>query len=204
MRAMRDIWVKRTVICLSWCVVFNGLFLLSNSWADDHSRESGIFAKHRVEKGFGHLGNVLGGKADEGNETTGQIAAWSLAAANLSVVLSLLIKGVRRFAPLNARLKESLLKFNSMQKKHLMQFHYLLNPIILIVALLHFSLSSCRSTSLPEWGLLIMGGIVLLGVVLKFRLCSKSFLSSVYKIHTQPALLILFITVLFIGHMMVD
>lgn len=201
---MKGSWIKRAILCLGWCIVFNWLPPASFLWADDHTRDRFISVKHQHENAYSDLQKVFGGKDDEGNETTGQIVAWSLVAANLTVVLSVLIKGINRFAPLNAQVKQSLTKFNNIQKKQLMKLHYILNPIILGVAFLHYSMSRCRSTSLPEWGLLVMGGIVLLGVVLKFRLCSKAFLINIYRIHTQPALFILFITLLFIGHMIVD
>jgi hypothetical protein len=85
-----------------------------------------------------------------------------------------------------------------------MVLHTTLNPLILGVALTHYALSRCSSTSLPEWGLLIMGVIVLLGITLKFKLCPKELLSNVHRLHTQPALLMFFVSMLFVGHMIVD
>lgn len=153
------------------------------------------------DRGFGrHKGEGR----DRGNETTGQIAAWSLAAVNLTVALSVLIKGVRRFAPLRPEVKDSMGRFNSYQKKHLMKFHYLLNPFISGVALLHWSLSRCSSTTLPEWGLIMLCALAVLGMVLKFKLCPKSLLKSVYTVHTQPVLLVIVVSVLVVGHLVVD
>jgi len=150
------------------------------------------------------VGRHMGAGHDGGNETTGQIAAWSLAAANLTVALSLLVKGIRRFAPLRPEVKDSMGRFNSFQKKHLMRFHYLLNPLIAGVALLHWTLSRCKSTTLPEWGLLTMCALVLLGLILKFKLCPKSLMRNVYRVHTQPALFLFFVSVLVIGHLAMD
>lgn len=86
----------------------------------------------------------------------------------------------------------------------LIRFHYILNPLILLLAIVHWTLSRCKSTALPEWGLVIMGVIVALGIVLKFKLCPKDFLKNVYKIHTQPVLFLILISVLVIGHLSMD
>jgi hypothetical protein len=172
--------------------------------ADDHGKNKGYHEKKEHVKEAKGPGKLFGGRPDEGNETTGQIAAWSLAAANLTVAVSVLIKGLKRFAPLSPELKGSLVKFNNTQKKYLMRFHYTLNPLILGIAVIHYSLSRCRSTALPEWGLLTMGAVVALGILLRFKLCPKSFLRNVYKVHTQPAIFLFLISVLLIGHLIVD
>jgi len=150
------------------------------------------------------LGGLRGQGRDEGNETTGQMVAWSLAAANLTVALSILIRGLKQFAPIAPETRNTLAKFNTTQKKYLMRFHYTLNPLILLLAVLHWSLSRCKSTALPEWGLLTMGLLVVLGIILKFKLCPKTFLKNVYKVHTQPLLLLLLISLLLIGHLAMD
>ncbi len=196
---------------LRFCAVLSGCLFLACltaapdiAFADDHGKRRGYHEKKDHDRGSLSGRLFPGRKADEGNETTGQITAWSLAAANLTVALSLLVRGIKRFAPLSPDLKGSLVKFNSVQKKYLMWFHYTLNPLILGLALIHFSLSRCRSTALPEWGLLTMGVIVGLGIVLKFKLCPKSLLRSIYKVHTQPAVFAALISMLVIGHLIVD
>ena len=85
-----------------------------------------------------------------------------------------------------------------------MQFHYLLNPLLLGVAVTHWALSRCRTTSLPEWGLLLMCCIALPGLLLKLKLCPGALLQKVYKIHTQPAVFIGVISLLVMGHIIVD
>ena len=55
-------------------------------------------------------------KDDEGNETTGHTAAWILVAANLTIALSILIRGGSRFLPLNTQIKDSMKRFNQLQK----------------------------------------------------------------------------------------
>lgn len=159
-----------------------------NSWIERSERDrSTIFDKH-----------------DEGNETAGQIAAWLLVAANLPVVLSVLIKWTNRFVPINAKLKNGLSGFNRFQKKHLMRFHYLLNPFVLGIALWHWLSSRCQSTVLPEWGLIVMAGLIALGLIMKLGLCPKQLRKGVYRLHTQPLVLAAMVTVLTIGHLIVD
>jgi len=172
--------------------------------ADDRKDSGKHFDKRGDRKGEGVLGGLLGGGRDKGNETTGEIVAWSLAAANLTVALSLLLKGVKQFVPLGPEAQKSLSKFNITQKKYLMRLHYILNPVILLLAILHWTLSRCKSTALPEWGLLTMCAIVVLGIVLKFKLCPKDFLRNVYKVHTQPVLFLILISMLVVGHLSMD
>jgi hypothetical protein len=197
---------KTKLIMFFMCALLATSFLSATPFcmADDHKESEKHYDKHGDRKGDGVLGGLLGRGHDEGNDTTGQIVAWSLAAANLTVALSIIIRGLRQFVPLAPETKATLAGFNSTQKKHLMRFHYLLNPLILLFAALHWSLSKCKSTALPEWGLLTMGVIVVLGIVLKFKLCSKDLLRNVYKIHTNPVILIFMISLLLIGHLSMD
>jgi hypothetical protein len=172
--------------------------------ADDHKGAGKHFEKQGGRGSDGVLGNLLGRGNDEGNETTGEIVAWSLAAANLTVALSLLLKGVKKLAPLGPEAQRSLSQLNSTQKKYLMRFHYILNPLILLLAILHWTLSRCKSTALPDWGLVTMSAIVALGIVLKFKLCPKEFLKNIYRMHTQPVLFLILISMLVIGHLSMD
>ena len=143
-------------------------------------------------------------KDDEGNETTGQTAAWLLVAANLTIALSILVKGGSRFLPLDSQLKNSMKRFNQLQKKHLMRFHYVLNPIALCVAFFHFLLSSCRSSPLPEWGLILVTTMVFLGLILKFKVSPKRIRKFVYRLHTTPATFLIMILLIVVGHLIVD
>ncbi|HBZ55598.1 MAG TPA: hypothetical protein DEO88_09345 [Syntrophobacteraceae bacterium] len=158
------------------------------------------------QKGWGKdsfsLGKHRGG--DKGNEFTGQTAGWIFAAANLPVALSLLLKGAASFVPLAPESRDSLKRFNQRQKKHLMRFHYILNPVAAIMALVHFSLSSCRSSALPEWGLVGTASLVLLGMAMKFKISPVRMRKTVYQIHTNPISAGLVLTVLLIGHSIVD
>jgi len=143
-------------------------------------------------------------KDDEGNEATGQTTAWLLVAANLTIALSILIKGASRFLPLDPQTKSSFKSFNQLQKKHLMRFHYVLNPVALGIAFFHFMLSSCRSSPLPEWGLIMVSMMVFLGLILKFKLSLKGMRKSVYHLHTTSAFFLIMIVLLVAGHLLVD
>ncbi|MBA4368216.1 MAG: hypothetical protein C0403_11345 [Desulfobacterium sp.] len=144
------------------------------------------------------------GKDDEGNETTGQIALWLLVSANLTVFLSLVIKNADRFSHLSKQTKNTLRQINQFQKKYLMKFHYYLNPLALCIAVLHFLLSCCRKSSLPEWGLLLVVLMVLLGVMIKFKLAPKSMRKIVYRLHTGLPTFSIMIVLLVAGHQIVD
>jgi hypothetical protein len=72
------------------------------------------------------------------------------------------------------------------------------------MAVAHFSLSACRSSSLPDWGLAGAASLVLLGMAIKFRLAPVNLRKTVYRIHTSPLSVGLVATVLLIGHSIVD
>ena len=175
--------------------------------ADDHKTNKRFYKRYENDREHHDDGNQKKRrvqKDDEGNETTGQTAAWLLVAANLTIALSILIKGGSRFLPLDSRLKNSMKKFNQLQKKHLMRFHYVLNPIVLCVAFFHFLLSSCRSSPLPEWGLILVAMMVCLGLILKFKVSPKGMRKFVYRLHTTPAIFLIMILLLVVGHQIVD
>jgi hypothetical protein len=193
-----------TPFLMCFLLVASLVSTVSISLAHDHKDGWKHFETHMDRESEGLIGSIMGHGKDKGNETTGQIVAWSLAAANFTVALSLILKGARKFAPLGPEAQAGLSRFNSTQKKYLMRLHYILNPMILVLAILHWTLSRCESTAMPELGLLAMGSIVLLGIVLKFKLCPKEFLRNVYKVHTQPVLLLILISLLVFGHLSMD
>ena len=175
--------------------------------ADDHK----INKKHykRYENSKEHLNyddhnRRRINKDDEGNEATGQTAAWLLVAANLTIAVSILMKGASRFLPLDPQTKSSFKSFNQLQKKHLMRFHYVLNPVALSIAFFHFLFSSCRSSPLPEWGLIMVTMMVFLGLILKFKISPKGMRKSVYRLHTTSASFLVMILLLVVGHLLVD
>jgi hypothetical protein len=119
-------------------------------------------------------------------------------------VFSLLAKGLTRYARLSADAKDRVKRLNQTQKKHLMSFHYFLHPSALILAFIHFSLSRFRSTSLPEWGLVVMAILAGIGMMVKYKVSPKGLRRTVYQIHTNPFLLGCLSLLLLIGHSIID
>ncbi|MEN6437191.1 MAG: hypothetical protein ABFD97_01275 [Syntrophobacter sp.] len=174
---------------------------VAGSLADDHHKGGKHFQGSQGDVSR-HSGSRGGG--DHGNETTGQLAIWLLVAANLTVVASVSIKAAKRLVPMREETKKWLTKINQTQKKYLMRFHYLLNPVVLAIAFLHWSLSRCRATSLPEWGLVCLAILAGLGLVLKLSLVPRSFTRTLYRFHTHPAVLSSILLILLTGHLIVD
>lgn len=187
--------------CLLLCI-----FLAATSicLADDHKKDQKHSREYQHRKDLNGFRKADGAARDHGNETTGQIAAWSLGAINLTVAFSLLMKGIKRFVSVTPELSNSITRFNHVQKKYLMPFHYYLNPVFVGVAVLHWILSRCQSTALAEWGLLGICFIASLGIILKFKLVSKTSLRNVYKLHTHPLIFISLIGLLVAGHLIMD
>lgn len=173
----------------------------NQSYADDHKG-----SKHELKKADEHrlARNDHGKNGDHGNETTGEMAAWLFGVANFPVALSIILKTCAKFLPATMSAKDPLTRFNRQQKNYLMKLHYWLNPIALGIALTHFLLSTCKSTALPEWGLGTMVATALLGIMMKFKLSPAPMRQRVFKFHTSPALLIAAISILLIGHTIVD
>ena len=175
--------------------------------ADDHKTNKKHYKRYENSKehlNYDNHNRRRIKKDDEGNETTGQTAAWLLVAANLTVAFSILMKGASRFLSLDPQTKSSFKSFNQLQKKHLMRFHYVLNPVALGIVFFHFLLSSCRSSSLPEWGLMVVTVMVFLGLILKFKLSPKGMRKSIYRLHTTSASFLIMILLLVVGHLLVD
>ena len=175
--------------------------------ADDHKTGNKHQNQHEIREEHNTHDDHSGGQVEKdakGNEVTGQIAAWLLVSANLTVVFSIITKGANRFFPLKPQTKSLIKAFNQAQKKYLMRFHFLLNPIALCVAFFHFLLSSCRSSPLPEWGLLLVTMLVALGLVLKFKVAPGWMRRVVYRLHTTPATSSIMILLLVVGHLVSD
>jgi hypothetical protein len=185
---------------LSVCLITGALFFLCRTPSavgdDDHYKKR----KKDIGAVFNHAKN------EEINEATGQAAAWILAAANLNVLLSLLIRGTLRYASLPAQINDRIKRFNQLQKKFLMPVHYFLNPLALGTAFIHFmsATSACKASGLPEWGLALMALIAGMGIMVKFKVFPKSFRKNSYRIHTNPIPIALLFVILFIGHAVVD
>jgi hypothetical protein len=198
-RMVRMILISLLLLILQ---VFPSLLL-----ADDHKTGNKHLNQHEIRKEHNNSDHNSGGQVEkgaEGNETTGQIAAWLLVSANLTVLFSIITKGANRFLPLKPQTKNSIKAFNQLQKKYLMRFHFLLNPIALCVAFFHFLLSSCRSSPLPEWGLLLVTMMVALGLVLKFKIAPGWVRRVVHRLHTSPVTFSMMILLVVVGHLVSD
>jgi hypothetical protein len=181
--------------------------LTSSLSADDHKKGHGDSKRHEIIKEYNdHYDNneKRGKKDDHVNEATGQIALWLLVSANLTVFISIIIRGINRFIPLAPQTTNSIKRFNRFHKKYLMRFHYVLNPIGLCMAFFHFLLSSCRSSPFPELGLLLMTLIVGFGLMLKFKASPKWMRKFVYRLHISSAGFSIMLFLIVVGHLMVD
>jgi len=197
--SMRNFFWHKTFLTAMF--LLSAIYLMvfgANAIADDAHRKGHGQRDDKTSSFLDH------GKADEGNEFTGESTAWIFAAANLTVVFSLLARGLTRYAPLSADVKDRVKRLNQTQKKRLMRFHYFLNPLALILAFIHFSLSRCRSTSLPEWGLIVMAILAGIGMMVKYKVSPKIIRRTVYQIHTNPFLLGCLLLLLLIGHSIID
>lgn len=188
---------------LAVCLISGALFFLycaPTAFADDKSDHHDKKRNKDIGAVFDHVKN------EENNEATGQAAAWLLIAANLNVVLSLIIRGTTRYAALPAQINDKIKRLNQLQKKFLLPVHYFLNPLALGVAFIHFmsATSACRASGLPEWGLVLMALITGIGVMVKFKLSPKSLRKNTYQIHTNPIPIALLLVILLIGHAVVD
>jgi len=175
--------------------------------ADDDKTGNKHQNQHEIREEHNTHDDHSGGQVEKdakGNEVTGQIAAWLLVSANLTVVFSIITKGANRFFPLKPQTKSLIKAFNQAQKKYLMRFHFVLNPLAFGVATVHFMLSSCRSSPFPEGGFFLVTAMVVLGLMLKFRASPKSMRRGVYRVHTSSAAFPAVILVLVVGHLMVD
>lgn len=145
-----------------------------------------------------------GREQEEGNETTGLATAALLVMANITVVMSLVVKLILSLMPNHATGRSSLIQFNGLQKKHLRALHYWLNPAALILAGTHFYLSTCGSTMLPECGLALMAVLVLTGLTLKMKFLPRTLSKPMRQVHTSSIGIILMTMVLIAGHTIID
>jgi len=186
---------------LTVCLISGALFFLCcapPAVADDDA--------HHYKKRSKDIGTVFNHvKNEKNNEATGQAAAWMLAAANITILLSLLIRATR-YTDLPAQINDRIKRFNQIQKKFLLPVHYILNPLALGMAFIHFmsATSACKASGLPEWGLVLMALITGIGIMVKFKVFPKSLRKNTYRIHTNPIPITLLLAILLIGHAVVD
>jgi hypothetical protein len=150
------------------------------------------------------LPSGLDGEEDgEGEEVTGQAAAWTFGLSIVTVAFSLLSKTIIRYTPLQAAMKHGISRVNLTQKKYLMPLHYSLSPMALVLGVTHWFLSSCRSTSLPEWGLGMMAFCVGSGVIMKLKLAPPCLRKGIGRLHMNLVIFSVLLIVLVTGHLIV-
>ncbi len=187
-----------------WALIV-GLVVALNSFSVAH-------ADHRKSSKHGILGDLAehisegqgrAGRGDHGNEATGQAAAWLFAVGNIPVAGTVIL---RRFALRRAAggVKKKAVEWYAWFRKDLMPFHYILNSMAILTALIHLKLSWCRSTSLPEWALFLIFLVGLMGLSMKFGLIPKPLLRSVRWVHTNAILVAAVFGLLFLGHQYLD
>jgi hypothetical protein len=180
------------LIVLICCLV---LTAVAPSFADGY-RES----KHHSGEGYE--------QAEEREEgaggASGQIAAWLFGIANFPVVLSILLKACGKIAPQSSNLRETVSQLNRQQKRYLMRLHYWLNPVAVGVAIIHFLSAKCEATAIPEIGLGAMLLVCTLGIMVTFKWSPAFMRKTIFRFHTSSISLLAIISILLIGHSMVD
>ncbi len=186
---------KAVMVGVILCCVAMGGFSVARS---DHRRNS----KHGI---LGDLAEHVSSerRGDHGHESTGQAAAWLFAVGNIPVAGTVIL---RRFVlgKTAGASKKRAGEWYAWLRKDLMPFHYVLNSIAVLTALIHFKLSGCRSTPLPEWALLLVFLVALMGFVMKFRLIPRPLLRPVRWVHTNPLVVAAVFGLLFLGHQSLD
>ena len=173
------------------------------SFADGFKGDSHSKGKYSEDQPYYAENDLPGGpRENKGNEATGVIAVFLLVLANLTVCLSLILKGVSRLFSSRSETKNSINDFNRAQKKYLKGLHYILNPIALCIAVVHFHLSTCR-TFLPDAALILFLILAIMGAILKFQLSPKNIHKVVYSLHCSSITFLAVIVLLAFGHMMI-
>ncbi len=171
------------------------LMICSQGYSHDHGK-SLSHAGGGYEREFG--------REEGGGEATGQIAAWLFGLANFPVILSVLLKACGKAAPADSNLKKAAEQLNRQQKRYLMKLHYWLNPVAAAMAIFHFSITECKSTIIPELGLVVMLLVFILGLMMLCRLSPAFMRKAVARCHMSPITLAVVISILMLGHSMID
>jgi hypothetical protein len=184
--------IFRALIILSGC-----LFLMAV--APGYSEEPLESSRHheRGHEGASGEGEGLGG-------ASGQIAAWLFGIANLPIVVSILLKACGKAAPQGSKIKEVADQINRRQKRYLMKLHYWLNPVAVVIAIIHFLSTKCDAAAMPEIGLGLMLLVCILGIMVSFQWSPASMRKAIFRLHTSSILFVGSISILLIGHSMVD
>jgi hypothetical protein len=135
---------------------------------------------------------------------SGQIAAWLLGIANFPIVASILLKACRKVTPQGSNLKEVVGQINRQQKRYLMKLHYWLNPLAVGIAIIHCLSTKCDATAIPEIGLGVILLVCILGIIVAFKWSPAFMRKAIFQLHTSSIVFVVSISILLIGHSMVD
>jgi hypothetical protein len=86
----------------------------------------------------------------------------------------------------------------------LLGFHYLLNPIAVLMAGLHWSILECGWTSFQKLGLPLLAGWVALGLTAKLQLAPRGWRPRMFKIHSTWAIPSALFALVAIGHVLTE
>lgn len=186
--------VRYTVLTTLLLAIFS---LFAGLYADDehssHTRKNKTISGARLHT-----------EKDKGNETTGEAAALLFTIANITIAISLASKTAGKLSVLSTHTKERIKRINQTQKRFGMPVHYLINPLALVLASVHFFLSYCSSTLLPESGLCMVASLVVIGILIKFRIAPRAIRKWTYQVHTSPLALVSLLLTLIVGHSIMD
>jgi hypothetical protein len=178
----------------SWVILIFCLMLAAQSYADGHRGSIS-----NIERGYEQTGREHGG-----GKGSGVITAWLFGIANFPVVLSILLKACGKIMPQNSNHKETVGRINRRQKRYLMKLHYWLNPVAVGVAIIHFFSTKCEATAIPEIGMGVMLLVCILGIMVMLQWSPASMKKIIFRFHTSSISLLAIISILLIGHSMVD
>jgi len=192
----------RVSLALILCVVPIGVLIIG---LDEIGIEEDQVIRRLVSQlPLSPLRSGLDGEEDgEGDEVTGQAAAWTLGLSILTVAFSLLGRTIIRYNRLQVATKHRINRFNLTQKKYLMPLHYFLSPMALLLGVTHWFLSSCRTTSLPEWGLGMMAFCVGSGAIMKLKLAPPCLRKGIGRLHMNLVIFSVLLILLVTGHLIV-
>jgi len=186
---LRNLGLLIVLIC---CLI---LTVVSPGFADEPWE-----SRHHSGKGY----EKAEGREEGVGGASGLIAAWLFGIANFPVVLSILLKTCGKVIPQSSNLKEAVDQANRRQKRSLMRLHYWLNPVAVGVAIIHFLSTKCEATAIPEIGLGAMLLVCTLGIMVTFKWSPASLRKAIFRFHTSSISLLAIISILLIGHSMVD
>jgi hypothetical protein len=157
-------------------------------------------SRHHSGRGYAQTAE----REDSVGGASGQIAAWLFGIANFPIVLSLLLKACRKVMRQNSNLQETIGQINRRQKRYLMKLHYWLNPVAVGVAIIHFLSTKCEATAIPEIGLGVLLLVCILGIMVTLQWSPASMKKAIFRFHTSPILMMASISILLIGHSLID